>query len=212
MRDAMALGTAGFTVALCVERLEANGQHPRMGPLAVTGASGGVGSLAVNVLARLGYEVHAISGKAEAHDFLRSLGASEVHDRRQPEADARPLERATLGGAIDNVGGETLAWLIRRVRPWGNVVSVGLAGGSELHTTVMPFILRGVSLLGVTSAGCPRERRRGLWARLAGDLAPAMLDTIVTHEVALEELQPVFEAMLAGTITGRVLVRTGMPA
>ncbi|MDD9864187.1 MAG: oxidoreductase [Gammaproteobacteria bacterium] len=212
MRQAMALGTAGFTVALCVQRLEENGQQPAAGPVAVTGASGGVGSLAVAILSRLGYEVCAISAKPEARDYLVSLGAAEVIDRRSLDLGRRPLEKGRWGGALDNVGGEMLSWLTRSTRPWGNVVAVGLAGGSELQTTVMPFILRGVALLGVSAADCPLRYRRPLWGRLASDLAPTGLDRIAHAETTLEGLPRIFEAMLRGEATGRTLVRLAADA
>lgn len=205
--QAMALGTAGFTAALALIRMEANGQRPEMGPIVVTGATGGVGSLAVDLFARRGYEVVAVTGKPEAEGYLKDLGASRVLLRQDLSMGSRPLERALWGGAVDNVGGEMLAWLTRTTRPWGNIVSIGLAGGSELHTTVMPFILRGVCLLGVTAANCPLERRREVWTRLAGDLRPACLDRIVSRVVGLRDLMPVFQEMLEGRTRGRTVVR-----
>ena len=207
--EAMALGTAGFTVALCLQRLEQNGQRPEHGPIAITGATGGVGSIAIDVLTKLGYAVTAITGKQQDADYLHALGAVDVLDRKTLALGTQPLERAMWGGAIDNVGGDLLAWLTRTVKPWGNICAVGLAGGSQLNTTVMPFILRGVSLLGVSSAGTPTAWREPLWKRLATDLKPRYLDKLVTHVAALEELNPVFEAMLAGTQTGRTVVRIG---
>jgi NADPH2:quinone reductase len=207
--EAMALGTAGFTVALCVRRLEANGQSPAHGPIVITGATGGVGSLAIDILSGLGYEVVAVTGKQTSHEYLKSLGASRILDRNALDLGSRPLEKAQWGGAIDNVGGEVLAWLTRTVQPWGNIVAVGLAGGSELKTTVMPFILRGVALLGVTSSGCPPEWRQPLWNRLATDLRPRHLERIVTRTAGLEELPRVFDEMLAGKIVGRTVVKIG---
>ncbi|MGQ0658271.1 MAG: oxidoreductase [Chromatiales bacterium] len=207
--EAMALGTAGFTVALCVQRLEQNGQRPAHGPIAVTGATGGVGSIAIDVLSKLGYEVSAVTGKGHDFDYLRSLGASEVLDRRAIAMGTQPLENACWGGAIDNVGGDLLAWLTRTANPWGNICAVGLAGGPHLHTTVMPFILRGVSLLGITSASCPAAWREPLWRRLASDLKPRHLERLVTRVASLEELPAVFEAMLSGMQTGRTVVRIG---
>ncbi|RME33495.1 MAG: acryloyl-CoA reductase [Gammaproteobacteria bacterium] len=207
--EAMALGTAGFTVALCVRRLEDNHQRPDAGPFLVTGATGGVGSIAVDVLSSLGYQVTALTGKKEAHDWLRELGAAQVLDRHELEYGQAPLEKGRWAGAIDNVGGELLSWITRTTRPWGNVVSVGLAGGSQLNTTVMPFILRGVALLGVTSSGCPAQWRRELWQRLASDLKPRHLRSIAATEVGLEELPGVFERILAGKVRGRVVVRIG---
>ena len=206
-RTAMLYGTAGFTVALCVERFEANGQSPDAGPVVVTGASGGVGSLAVAILAHKGYEVHAMTGKENAHEYLRSLGAAEVMSPGELPASVKPLEKARWAGAVDNVGGSVLSALVSHTRPWGNVVSVGLAGGSELHTTVMPFILRGVSVLGVSSSNCPGERRPGLWQRLAGDLMPPVLSDVRQEEISLEGLPGVMAEMLAGRHSGRTLVR-----
>jgi len=206
-RTAMALGTAGFTAALALMRMEENGMSPAHGPVAVTGASGGVGSIAVDLLARLGYEAVAVSGKPDAADYLRQLGAARVIGREELLTKGRPLEKAVWGGAIDNVGGDTLAHLLASVRPWGSVAGIGLAGGHELNATVMPFILRGVSLLGITSANCPRERRERVWERLAGDWRPRHLDTIVQQTVELADLPGVFERMLAGETRGRTLVR-----
>jgi acrylyl-CoA reductase (NADPH) len=207
--EAMVLGTAGFTVALCIQRLEDNGQRPENSPIVVTGATGGVGSLAVDILSGLGYEVVALTGKDTEHEYLRALSARAVLDRKTLDLGSRPLEKAQWAGAIDNVGGEVLAWLTRTVKPWGNIAAVGLAGGSEIHTTVMPFILRGVSLLGITSAGCPAALRYKLWPRLATDLRPPHLASIVTEVVELEDLPRVFAAMLEGRVRGRTVVKLG---
>jgi len=207
--QAMAIGTAGFTVALCMQRLEDNDQSPDKGPFIVTGATGGVGMIAIDILSSLGYEVIALTGKLSREAELKALGASSVLDRNTLKLDGPPLEKSQWGGAIDNVGGEILAWLTRTVVPWGNIASVGLAGGSELHTTVMPFILRGVSLLGITSSGCPTELRHKLWQRLATDLAPKHLDKIVSQIAVLEDLPGIFENMLAGKTTGRTVVKIG---
>ncbi len=207
LREAMAIGTAGFTAALAVQRLEDNHQRPEQGPMLVTGATGGVGSLAIDLLAGLGFEVTALSGKPKYFDYLKSLGAFEVLDRRELDMGSRPLESARWGGAVDALGGETLAWITRTVRPWGNIVSIGLAGGTQLHTTVMPFILRGVGLLGVSSADCPMVLRRRLWKRLASDLRPSHLEAIVSDTVTLEQLPDAFERILAGESHGRILVR-----
>ena len=177
--DAMALGTAGFSAALAIDQMERNAQHPDAGPVIVTGASGGVGSLAIDLLSGRGYEVIALSGKADAGDWLKGLGATAILDRNVLKAASRPLERAQWGGAVDNVGGDTLAWLTRTVKPWGNMASIGMAGGTELHTTVMPFILRGISILGISSANCPMQRRRKIWQRLVTDLKPRHLHRIV---------------------------------
>jgi NADPH2:quinone reductase len=207
LRDVMSLGTAGFTAALCVHRLEINGLKPENGPVVVTGATGGVGSVAIDILSKLGYRVTAVTGKESEHDYLKGLGAKEILDRKKIDYGSRPLEKALWGGAVDNVGGDMLAWLTRTIEPWGSIAAVGLAGGHELHTTVMPFILRGISLLGINSAGCPMPLRRKLWERLATDLRPRHLDKIVTKTVSLDELPGVFDAILKGRIRGRTLVK-----
>lgn len=204
--DAMALGTAGFTAALAIDRLEQNGQTPEQGPLLVTGATGGVGSIAIDLLSRLGYEVVAFTGKPLEEAWLRGIGAGSVLDRNVVEKGSRPLETARWGGAIDNAGGDTLAWLTRTVKPWGGIASIGMVGGIELNTTVMPFILRGVSVLGITSANCPMARRRRIWQRLATDLQPVHLDAIVSATVTLDDLPAVFDQLLSGAHRGRVVV------
>ncbi len=208
-REAMGLGTAGFTAALCLYRMEANGQNPDMGPVVVTGATGGVGMLALQVFAAAGYEVHAITGKVERFHFLTELGASQCISRDKLYWGQRPLEKSRWAGAVDNVGDEMLAGLTRVIKPWGSIASCGLAGGVELHTTVMPFVIRGVSLVGINSAGCPYPIRAQLWKRLASELKPPKLDEIITREVTLDQLPEVFEIMLAGDSFGRTVVRIG---
>jgi NADPH2:quinone reductase len=207
--EAMALGTAGFTAALAIHRMEQNGQSPQGGAIAVTGASGGVGSVAVDMLATRGYRVVAVSGKNSAVPYLRELGAQEVLARQGIDLGSRPLESARFGGAIDNLGGELLTWLTRSVDFWGNIASIGLAAGAELNTTVMPFILRGVSLLGINSSATPRELRLAVWQRIATDLKPRHLARIVTRTIAFEELPQAFPAYLDGAVTGRTVVRIG---
>jgi NADPH2:quinone reductase len=204
---AMALGTAGFTAALAIHRMERNGQAPARGPVVVTGASGGVGSIAVDMLAGRGYEVIAVSGKPEATAYLRELGAARVVSRRELALGTRPLEAARFAGAIDNVGGEMLAGLTRHMDFWGNIASVGLAGGAELKTTVMPFILRGVNLLGINSSATPRAERLEVWKRIANDLAPRHLDRIVTRTIGFEDLPGAFQAYIDGNVTGRTVVK-----
>ncbi|MDQ3797251.1 MAG: oxidoreductase [Pseudomonadota bacterium] len=204
---AMAIGTAGFTAALAIKRLQENHQSPELGPILVTGATGGVGSFAIDMLSTLGFEVVALSGKSEAVLYLTSLGASRIVNRHNLEMGTQPLEKTQWGGAIDNVGGDILAWLTRTVSPWGNIVSIGLAGGVKLETTVMPFILRGVGLLGVSSSNCPLPWREPLWQRLGSDLKPRHLDKIVSETVTLQQLPNVFDRMLAGQTRGRVVVR-----
>ena len=206
LREAMILGTAGFTAALALHRMLENGQVPAHGPLAVTGATGGVGMLAVDIFSRAGFEVHAISGKAEHAGFLRGIGAAEVLGR-DALATRRPMESARFGGGLDNVGGPMLASLLAQTVPYGNVATAGLAATSDLATTVMPFIIRGVSLLGVASAGTARAIREELWRRLASDWKPEHLERICTREVGLEGLPEVFATMLGGHSFGRTLVR-----
>jgi acrylyl-CoA reductase (NADPH) len=206
---AMAVGTAGFTAALAVHRMEQNGQEPAGGPIAVTGASGGVGSLAIDMLSARGYRVVAVSGKAQAIPYLKELGADEVLLREQLDLGTRPLETARFGGAIDNVGGATLTWLTRTVDFWGNIASIGLASGAELSTTVMPFILRGVALLGINSSATRRESRLAVWQRIATDLRPRHLERIVTRTIDFHELPGAFPAYLAAGVTGRTVVRIG---
>jgi acrylyl-CoA reductase (NADPH) len=208
-RSAMAIGTAGFTAALAIHRMEANGQTPSLGPVVVTGATGGVGSLAIDMLSALGYRVIALSGKAQAESYLREIGASQVLLRQSVDYGSRPLERAQFGGAIDNVGGETLTWLTRTVGYGGNIASVGLAGGAKLETTVMPFILRAVSLLGINSVSTPRDTRLAVWKRLATDLAPRHLARIVTREIPFDLLAGSFQDYGKGAIIGRTVVRVG---
>ena len=208
LRDSMVLGTAGFTAALALLRMVENRQVPELGPLAVTGATGGVGSLAVDIFSRAGFEVHAVSGKADQVDYLTSIGASEVVGR-DALSTTRPMETARFGGGLDNVGGPMLASLLAQTAPYGNVASAGLAATHALETTVMPFIIRGVSLLGVASAGTARDIRESVWQHLASDWKPRHLDRICTREVTLDELHEVFPVMLGGGSLGRTLVRIG---
>jgi NADPH2:quinone reductase len=208
-RTVMIHGTAGFTAALAVQRMLVNGQTPALGPVVVTGATGGVGCIATAILARLGFEVAAVSGKADLHDWLTSLGAARILGRDELPGGDRPLERAVWGGAVDNVGGAMLARLTRTVVPYGNIASIGLAGGTALETTVMPFILRGVALLGCDSVHVPTPLRTELWQHLAGDWAPADLGQILSATVHMEALPEVFERMLAGRTHGRILVELG---
>ena len=210
LREAMILGTAGFTAALGLLRMEDNRQTPAHGPLAVTGASGGVGSLALAIYRKAGYEVHAISGKPEHADYLKSLGAHEVLGR-DALATTKPMDTARFGGGLDNVGGPMLAALLAQTAPYGNVASCGLAASHELHATVMPFIIRGVSLLGVASAGTARDIREEVWRRLADSWKPDNLDAICTREVGLDGLTEVFSAMLAGQSLGRSVVCIANP-
>lgn len=204
---AMAIGTAGVSAAWAIMRMEHNGQSPAGGPVLVTGATGGVGSIAVDLLATRGYEVVALTGKHEAGPYLAALGAAQVLFRDQMSFGKGALESARWGGGIDNVGGETLAWLLRTTRERGSVASVGLAASAALELTVMPFILRGVNLLGINFSAATRAERLEVWARLAGPMRPRHLDQIVTRTICLEQLPDAFAPYLAGRVTGRTLVR-----
>ena len=208
-RSAMMVGTAGFTAALAIHRMEHNGLIPKGGPVVVTGATGGVGGIAINMLARRGYEVVAVTGKRESQDYLKQLGASSILLRGEINYGSRPLERAQWQGAIDNVGGEMLTWLTRTVDWWGSIASVGLAGSHELNTTVMPFILRGVNLLGINSMATPRALRLKVWKRIATDLKPAKLALIAGESVAFDRLPEVFPRVLEGRHRGRIVVEIG---
>jgi acrylyl-CoA reductase (NADPH) len=205
-RQAMVLGTAGYTAALSIERLERVGLHPGAGPVLVTGATGGVGSVAVALLAHAGYEVAASTGKGE-HDHLRRLGASEVLSRAETSAESeRPLERERWAAVVDPVGGATLAYALRTTRYGGAVASSGNTGGVGLASSVFPFILRGVSLLGVDSVQTPLAERRRVWERMAVAYPALGLDDGAS-EVTLNDLEPVLDRILRGEITGRTVVR-----
>lgn len=207
LRESMIIGTAGFTAALALLRMQDNRQTPGLGPIAVTGASGGVGQLAIDIFSRAGYEVHAISGKAEHFDVLHQLGAGECIDRHQLAFSAKPMDSVRFGGALDNVGGAMLSGLLPLISPYGNVAICGNAGGIAFDGTVMPFIIRGTSLLGIASAGTARNLRDRIWQHLASDWKPRHLQRIATMEVGLDELPDVFARMLAGESFGRTLVR-----
>lgn len=204
-RQVMALGTAGLTAMLAVLALQENGVSPAAGPVIVSGASGGVGSLSVALLGGLGYEVVASTGRGEEGDYLRRLGAAEIIGRDALGPSNRPLESGRWAGAVDTVGGVTLAGILRQMKPGGAVAACGNAGGNDLQTTVLPFILRGVSLLGIDSNYCPRERRLVAWDRLAHDLHPNILEE-VTRVVPLRHVQALAPEILAGRIRGRVVV------
>ncbi|WP_043767283.1 YhdH/YhfP family quinone oxidoreductase [Algiphilus aromaticivorans] len=207
LREAMMLGTAGFTAGLAVLRMRENRQTPELGPVLVNGATGGVGSIAIQILSALGYEVAAVTRKGEAAERLRGLGATQVLSPEEAATDGKPLEKARWGGGVDNLGGDALAEMTRSVVPFGNIASIGLAGGVELHTTVMPFILRGVSILGIHSVETPRPLREQVWAQLAGDWKPKGLAETVTRTLTLAEVPGYCEDLIAGTVTGRALVQ-----
>jgi putative YhdH/YhfP family quinone oxidoreductase len=207
-RQAMALGTAGFTAALSVVALEDAGLKPGAGPVLVTGASGGVGSTAVDILAARGYEVAASTGSADAHDYLKALGATTILDRDETSAaSTRPLERGRWAGAVAAVGGPTLAYLLRTMNYGGSIAISGNAGGAELSSTVFPFILRAVNVLGIDSVAVPIERRIAIWSRLASDLRPPHLDDLITHEIALADAPDALERVVRGAVRGRTVVR-----
>lgn len=204
--ECMQIGTAGYTAALAIHRMEQNGQLPENGPIVVTGATGGVGSIAIDMLGGRGYEVVALTGKADEIDYLKRIGARSVLLRKELDLGKRPMEKAQWAGAIDNLGGEYLAWLTRTVDYGGNIASIGLAAGHKLETTVLPFILRAVCLLGINSVDTPRDLRRTVWRRIGGDLRPQHLDTIGHNTIAFEALPDAFQAYLDGSVTGRTVV------
>jgi acrylyl-CoA reductase (NADPH) len=204
--DAMTIGTAGFTAALSLYRMEISGQRPEQGPIVVTGASGGVGSIAIDILSHAGYEVHAISGKEEHFGWLAALGAAECISRHDIEWGQRPLESARWAGCIDSVGGDMLSGICAAIRPWGNIAACGLAGGIGLKTTVMPFIIRGVSLIGIDSPQCPYPIREQIWPKLAAEWKPRNLELIRNRVVGLDDLNDIFGGMLEGNSLGRIVV------
>jgi len=206
LREAMTLGVAGYTAGLAMELLELNGMAPGNGKVLVNGATGGVATLAIDMLAKLGYHVVAITGKEAEHDFLKKLGAQEVLSRHKLEMGMRPLEKYMWAAAFDSVGGEQLSWLTRTMQEGEVIASFGNAGGIEFKTTVLPFILRGVRLIGVNSGDTPMPLRRKIWGRLAGELKPRHLQDIAST-ITLDDLPAYFERMLKGQIRGRAVVK-----
>lgn len=205
-RDAIILGTAGFTAAQCVQSLQHNGVQPDSGPVVVTGASGGVAGIAIQILSRLGYDVVAVTGKTDQHPRLKGWGAGEVVDRKTfVETSTRPLLSARFAGAVDTVGGTTLETLLRTLSYRGCVAACGLAGGHQLQTTVYPFLLRGITLAGIDSAMCPMSLRLDIWNRLANTWKPTALDDMAT-EISLDDLPAAVDSMLAGKHSGRSIV------
>jgi acrylyl-CoA reductase (NADPH) len=208
--EAMALGTAGFTAALALRRMLENHQTPDRGPIAVTGPTGGVGAIALGLLKRTGFSTAAITGKKDEADYLKQLGADEVIDRKTLDLGTKPMEKARWGGAMDSLGGDTLTYLTRTVQPLGNIACIGLAQSPALATTVLPLILRAVSLLGINSVEVPREWRLGVWERLAGDWKLPELDRLIVREViGLDAVPPACEELIAGRARGRYVVRIG---
>ena len=204
--EAMALGTAGYTAGLAVLRMEANGLKPANGPVIVSGATGGVGSIAIDILSRLGYRVTALTGKEAETDYLKRLGATEVMNRKSLDlAKIRPLDKTTWAGAVDNLGGEVLAWMASTMMQGGAIASIGLAASMNLNTTVAPFILRGVSLLGIDSGYTPMPLRQEVWRRLADDMRPRHLKEM-TRTIPFESLPQAFEGLLKGAAKGRIVV------
>jgi acrylyl-CoA reductase (NADPH) len=207
--EAMALGTAGFTAALAVERMEHEGLKPANGPVIVTGATGGVGSIAVDILSACGYRVVALTGKEAESDYLKRIGATEVMLRSSLDLSRiKPLDKATWAGAVDNLGGDVLSWIASTMQVGGALASIGLAASPTFNTTVMPFILRGVSLLGVDSVNAPMGLREKVWRRLGADLKPRRLKSIATT-VNFADLPGVFEKVMKAQIRGRTVVKIG---
>lgn len=208
-RAAMQIGTAGYTAALAIHRMEQNGQRPEIGPVLVTGATGGVGSIALDMLDARGYEAVALTGKKESEQYLTAIGARRVLIRDDVDYGNRPLEKSQWAGAIDNLGGDALAWLTRTVDYGGNIASVGNASGIGLDTTVLPFILRAVCLLGINSVDTPRDLRLAVWRRIGADLKPRHLDRIAGNSIAFADLPNTFESYIEGRVTGRTVVEIG---
>lgn len=205
-RDAMGIGTAGFTAAISLYRMEALGQTPQAGPILITGASGGVGSFAIDILTRVGYEVHAITGKVDQFDYLEELGARQCISRHDLHWGQQPLESVRWAGCIDSVGGDMLAGISRVINLWGNIAVCGMAGGIGLNTTNLPLILRGVSLIGISSNNTPYDIRKILWDRLANEWRPRHLASIVNNEVSLDNLGEAFDVLMKGNALGRTVV------
>ena len=205
-RDAMAIGTAGYTAMLAVMALQRHGLTPERGPIAVTGAAGGVGSIAVAILSKLGFTVHAVTGRPEEGDYLKSLGASEIVERKDLSGPVKPLAKERWAGGIDSVGSTMLANLLSMARYGGAVAACGLAAGMDLPTSVAPFILRGVCLYGIDSVMCPIEQRREAWKRLETDLDRQKL-AAMTREIGLSELPEAAAAIMAGKVRGRIVVK-----
>ena len=207
-REAMAIGTAGYTAMLAVMALEGHGLNPERGPIAVTGAAGGVGSVAVAILAKRGFTVHAVTGRPQEADYLKGLGAAEIVERKELAGPPKPLAKERWAGAVDSVGSTTLANLLSMTRYGGAVAACGLAGGMDLPGSVAPFILRGVCLYGIDSVMCPLERRKTAWKRLATDLDRLKLAAMTT-EIGLSDVPKAAADILNGQVRGRIVVKIG---
>ncbi len=205
-REAMGIGTAGFTAAISLYRMEALGQTPGAGPVVITGASGGVGSFAIDILTTAGYEAHAITGKVDQFDYLEGLGARQCISRHDLHWGQKPLEAVRWAGCIDSVGGDMLAGISRVIDFWGNIAVCGMAGGIGLNATNLPLILRGVSLIGISSNNTPYDMREILWNLLANEWRPRHLETIINNEVSLDELDAAFDVLMKGDTLGRTVV------
>jgi putative YhdH/YhfP family quinone oxidoreductase len=208
LKEAMALGTAGFTAGLAVHRLQKNGLTPQNGPVLVTGATGGLGSVAISIFKNLGYTVAGSTGKASEHAYLKELGASEIVGREETSAESnRPLEKERWAGSVDTVGSSTMAYLMRTTKYAGSIASCGNTGGPNFSTTVFPLILRAISILGIDSVNCPMELRRQIWEHLASDYKPVHLLDTIGHEVPLEQISQALAAILKGGVRGRTIVK-----
>jgi acrylyl-CoA reductase (NADPH) len=205
-REAMIYGTAGFTAALALERMMLNGQKPEMGPILVTGATGGVGQFAISFFHKMGFEVHALTGKRQMSARLTEIGAKKIVFTSQLDLGERPLESVRYGGVVDNLGGNTLSKLVAHVNLWGNVCSIGLAEGHELKTSVMPLILRGVSVIGISSNNTPRDLRLKIWDRLSSDLKPENLSSFLSETIHLQDVLAASQRMLDRQTHGRIVV------
>lgn len=205
-RESMIIGTAGFTAALAIHRMEVNGQTPDKGPIVVTGASGGVGSFAINLLSKKGYETIAITSQQSMHDYLKDLGATEVKTLSEMELSDKPMAKGLYGGLIDNIGGETLSKLMANIDLWGNIACIGLAQSPKLNATVIPLILRGVSLLGVSSTNCPMDLREKLWNQFGNESPLPDFEKILSKEIALKDVSPYFDELIDNKHRGRLLV------
>jgi len=205
-KEAMILGTAGFTAALAIHRMQQNGQTPDKGAIVVTGATGGVGSLAISILSKLGYKTIAVTSRKQHQEYLTSLGATEVMSREELELGQRPLESVKFGGVIDNVGGDLLSELVAHTNLWGNVACIGLAASPNYQSTVFPLILRGVSLLGVSSTNCPMELRKTLWQKLGNEWHVDGLEAILSHQIKLEQVEEYSHKLIDRELMGRLIV------